>query len=542
MNFAFPNFGYLFHDIKKYLEFDSYQRFQKFISLENNLNKLVLKITSNSLEALDDQSVFCLLDSKNFIYLDECLRKNVICFAQMGDHLLMNLENLGFSNNEFLFFISKDLNIRKFYSLIVSRFFNLFTNFGDQLKISAITGTNGKTSSTFFFKQIMNGINFPAASIGTLGVCFDQENNFFYKEEGITTPDQSKLQQIIFDLCSKEGVFNFALEASSHGINQERLSGLPALKSVCFTNFSQDHLDYHLSLEQYWSVKKRLFDEIACSKKTFACINLDDERSEILKEIALKRSLNLITYSSEQDAMIKLKNFDITSDFKLNIEIEILKKIFKFKLDSPAFFQISNLMAALSCVLAHLSDESEFFFEDIVKIFEEKYYHSRIHEKIIHSPPGRAELIRFHQSLIIVDYAHTPEALETVLLDLRKIYNNFKILTIFGCGGERDRGKRPLMGEKALKFSDFIVITSDNPRGETQEQIFFDITENFIDFSRVARIDERKDAILYGIEKLKKNEFQILLIAGKGHESFQFFENGRKENFNDFDVVKKLIE
>ena len=375
--------------------------------------------------------------------------------------------------------------------------------------IIAVTGTNGKSSVANFFYQILKLNKIPVASIGTLGV-FSQN---YKKKINLTSLDPLSLHKIL-QILAKKKINNVILEASSHGLDQRRLDNLN-IKTGIFTNLSHDHLDYHKNMKSYLSSKMYLFDSLL---KRNSKIITDEDNKEfvILKKIANRRNLKKITIGTNK-GKIKILNNKYKNN-KQNIQISINSKIFNIEVPLIGYFQIKNLLmavlAALNCGL------------------NEKKIFSQIQK--IKPTSGRLECVKnlSNNSIIIVDFAHTPDALEKSLIALKNQFKK-KILIVFGCGGERDKKKRYVMGKIAAKYCYKIFVTDDNPRNENPKKIRSSIIKGCK--KKAIEIANRKKAIKTAISELKSN--QLLLVAGKGHEQTQDYGN-KIITFSD----KKLIK
>ena len=381
--------------------------------------------------------------------------------------------------------------------------------------IIAVTGTNGKSSVADFYYQILNLNNKKVASIGTLGV----KSKDLKVNLSNTTIDPVKLSKILSNL-KKQSVDNVIMEASSHGLEQNRLDGL-LYNTGIFTNLSQDHLDYHKSLKNYLKAKLYLFENLV--KKRGNVIS-DDEIPEFkkIKKITSNKNLNLYSLSDKKN------NFQYFShEFKG--EAQILKiiynsLIYKIKLNLIGKIQLKNILMAI--IAARKSDI------DIKKIF-------KIIPKI-KPVEGRFERIGKikNKSKVILDYAHTPDALKTCLTNLKEQFPDKKISLVFGCGGNRDKDKRAKMGKIADIFSDKIYLTDDNPRFEKSNKIRGDIKKG-VKKQKIYEIPNRAKAISGAIKQLKTGE--ILLVAGKGHEKIQDL-GVRKIFFSDKKTILNAIK
>lgn len=498
--------------------------------------------SKDALKNADQNIIFCLLNKKNYSFLFELLNyENIFCFA--SEEIIELSKEININLNKFnnLFLIKKDFKITKIHALLTNQYFNFKKN---QINAFCVTGTNGKSSSVFFSKQIMNSFGFNAAQIGTLGISYEDDNSFRQISKiQLTTPDSFSISKIIDDLNKNHNINNFFIEASSHGIDQDRVMGIyEIIKSIGFLNFSQDHLDYHITMDEYWNSKKKIFVETKDLDIIYS-INLDDKKSNELKDFFHFNNLRFLSFSQlNNKADIFLKSFFLDEDYVLNIELVIFKNIFSFKLKSIAFFQISNFMMAVSFLIIKLINDNG---DNAANEFLIKYNKYKINEKIFLAPIGRCDVINFKKknALIIVDYAHTPEALSQIIKDIKFVFDskNYKILTIFGCGGDRDKEKRPLMGYNASINSDFVIITSDNPRNENPDDIISQILfgANQSNKNNFLAIIDRKKAIEFALKE-KIDEYKIIIIAGKGHESGQIIGDQVIE-YNDIEFVKNFL-
>ena len=400
-------------------------------------------------------------------------------------------------------------NVRK---LLAETSFKIYKNRPKNL--IAVTGTNGKSSVSDFYYQILKLNNKKVASIGTLGVKSDGINF----DLSNTTIDPINLGKIL-DKLKKRGVQNVIMEASSHGLEQNRLDGLIFNLGI-FTNFSQDHLDYHTSLSNYLKAKLYLFENLI---KKSGHIITDDKLPEFnnIKKISLKRNLKL--HKINNDNPFKILSHSYQGETQV-IKIEHKKSIKVIKLNLIGKIQLKNILMAIIA-----AKESNLSLDRIFKVLP----------KII-PVEGRSEKIGRikNNSKVILDYAHTPEALKTCLLNLREQFKYKKISLLFGCGGNRDQNKRSKMGRIASKYSDKIYLTDDNPRYEDPKKIRKDIKKG-INNKKIIEISDRSKAILKAIKNLNSGE--ILLVAGKGHEKIQDLGN-KKIYFSDKKVILDSIK
>ncbi|MDD9336891.1 MAG: UDP-N-acetylmuramoyl-L-alanyl-D-glutamate--2,6-diaminopimelate ligase [Rickettsiaceae bacterium] len=379
----------------------------------------------------------------------------------------------------------------------------------------AATGTNGKTSVVSYCRQLYTLLGIPSCSIGTIGVeCsggldLTSIQEILDKSPALTTPDPLTFRHILHKLA-ENGTKYLAFEASSHGLEQQRLLGIK-VDAACFTSFSQDHLDYHKNMDNYLLAKLKLFTD-NLSQTGVAVLNSEIEQLDYIKSYLQERNIKFLTVGMNGDLKIIDSTICTYNGQKYN-----------FTTDIVGSFQATNLLIAV--MMVHLTG---FPFEQVISKLPQ-----------IKAVKGRLE--RVANSNIFIDYAHTPDALEKSLLELKKIKSNKGLLkVIFGCGGNRDSGKRALMGEIAAKIADEVIITDDNPRNEDPKFIRQQIIQGIISITnRYIEINNRKIAITETINNLQEDD--ILLIAGKGHENYQIIGN-KKLPFSDFDIAKEALQ
>jgi UDP-N-acetylmuramoyl-L-alanyl-D-glutamate--2,6-diaminopimelate ligase len=377
--------------------------------------------------------------------------------------------------------------------------------------IAAVTGTSGKTSVAAFTRQIWATLGIPAASIGTIGVVSPQGEKY----GSLTTPDPVELHRTL-DQLAGEGVTHLALEASSHGLDQHRLDGV-RIAAGGFTNLSRDHLDYHPTLEAYLAAKLRLFEDLVAPKGT-AVIDVDDCYAGQVVEAARKRGLKIMTVGVGGDD-IKLVSGAIDG-FAQVVTIAYGGKTYKVKLPLVGAFQVQNAAVAAGLAIATGSDPAR-VFASLDKLVGAK---------------GRLELAGAKNGApIFIDYAHKPDALKKALEALRP-YASGKLTVVFGAGGDRDVGKRPIMGRISAENADRVIVTDDNPRSEQPAAIRAAILAAA---PGATEIGDRAQAIRAGIDSLQKGD--VLLIAGKGHETGQIVGD-KVLPFSDHDAVAAVLQ
>ncbi len=376
---------------------------------------------------------------------------------------------------------------RRTLALMAARFF------GNQPETTvAVTGTNGKTSVASFTRQLWTDLGYASASLGTVGVVSPRGTKVLRH----TTPDPIELHRILADL-SAESVSHLALEASSHGLQQRRLDGV-ALKAAAFTNITRDHLDYHSSFEDYFAQKLRLFTDLLPAGAT-AVIDMDSPGSMEVADAARANGLEVFGVGRTGEH-VRLVSAEIEG-FAQRLTVEHSGQAYIVLLPLVGAFQASNALVAAGLAIATGSSA-----DDVLPRLE-----------CLRGATGRLELVGMAPSgaPIFIDYAHTPDALDKALDALRP-YAAKKLFVVFGCGGDRDHGKRPQMGAVAAEKSDMVIVTDDNPRSEDPALIRDEI---LVAVPRGREIGDRAAAISEAIRMLRKGD--VLLIAGKGHETGQ---------------------
>ncbi len=384
---------------------------------------------------------------------------------------------------------------------------NFFENPQEKIFLIGVTGTNGKTSVSYFTKNILNLLGFKCGYIGTL----------FYETDRIipaleTTPSILKVASLLKEMVDKD-FKACVIEVSSHALHQDRLLGL-FFDIVAFTNLSRDHLDYHKDMEDYYQAKKKLFKEYL-KENSKIVISLESEYGKRLAE-ELKDFSPLLVNNEEIKCEI------LNKKSRLSFKIKIKDKEYEIPTQLLGDYQAKNLATTLGILLA-----MGYRIEDLLEPI-----------KKLKNPIGRLELVaEYKGAKIFVDYAHTPEALAEALKSLSSIKEN-RLIVLFGCGGNRDKGKRPLMGKVASMLADGIILTSDNPRFEDPIKIIEDIKKG-INSSKLCKIiPDRKSALEFAIKNLQKGD--VLLVAGKGHETYQEIKDKRYP-FSDQEEILKII-
>lgn len=397
---------------------------------------------------------------------------------------------------------------------LVGEFANRFyTKPSDNISVCGITGTNGKTSCADFIAQVMS-VDAPCGLLGTLGSGIYPN----LKETGFTTPDAIACHRWLADIKSKNAVYA-VMEVSSHALMQGRVSGIH-FNSAVFTNLSRDHLDFHGDMESYESAKAKLFE---FPKLKNAIINIDDAAGRNIVG-KLSDDIHCVRYGMDSS----FKPDVIGSELKLDqhgLSMQVSTPWGKGQLTSPVMghFNASNLLAVLSVMLLQGIE----FNEALNRLSK------------VESVAGRMQRFGGDNSpLVVVDFAHTPDALEQVLNSLRQ-HTQHNLWCVFGCGGDRDKGKRPLMGAIAEAKADYVVLTNDNPRNENPEKIIEGIKAGMNGNENISIEDDRHNAIHFAISQAQAGD--VVLIAGKGHEDYQLIGD-KKYPFNDVEEVKQQLE
>ena len=386
----------------------------------------------------------------------------------------------------------------------------------------AVTGTNGKTSTSHWIARLLSALGHPCAAIGSIGCFLGSEK---IPSPALTTPDAASAQRLFTDLVSR-GATAFAIEASSIGLEQGRLSGT-AIHTAIFTNLTRDHLDYHGSMENYEAAKAILFDwpRLKC-----AVINVDDPAGRRFAAKTLGRGVRTIA-CTVQDAeapqgaeLMSARNIRAASD---GMHFDVLWQGATYSVQSRVvgLFNVSNLLGVAAAAIS-LGMPGRRVFEALAGL---------------EPPAGRMQTVSVEGApLCLVDYSHTPDALEKAIAAVRPIARARKgrIWTVFGAGGDRDKGKRPIMGEIAARDSDEVVVTSDNPRSEDPAVIADEVAEGARRHRPVEVILDRREAIIAAV--CRADEADVVLVAGKGHEDYQEIQ-GVKHHFDDVEVIREAF-
>lgn len=465
---------------------------------EKELELDILKITSNVSDVIAGSLFFAV---KGFsvdgnIFISEALEKGAVAIVT---------ENNEVKANGCVIFVE---NIRKALAYASNVFFNKPS---EKLCIIGITGTNGKTTTSYMLAHILSQSGIKCGIIGTNGVVVGN----VYKEISNTTPDSVSLHSILAEMVDA-GVTHVVMEVSSHSLDQDRVWGI-RFKIGVFTNLTVDHLDYHGNMEKYLASKLKLFEQ-----SDICVANKDDGFSEYFVGFK-KENCSVFTYSAHANADYRAENIHIGNDGnKFSVKVFNVTP-YDVSQQINGFFNVYNALAAFASA-------------NILGIVPETI---SLAISSFSGVKGRMEKIVTPKGFeVIIDYAHTPDGLGQVLSSIRS-YCKGKILTVFGCGGNRDKSKRPLMGKIAVALSDKVIVTSDNPRNEDPEIIIEDILAGIKNNLNVLCITDRREAIRKALSLAKMND--IVLLAGKGHETYQIV-NDIKYHLDEREEIKSFFE
>ncbi|MBP5618258.1 MAG: UDP-N-acetylmuramoyl-L-alanyl-D-glutamate--2,6-diaminopimelate ligase [Clostridia bacterium] len=379
----------------------------------------------------------------------------------------------------------------------------------DRLKLIGVTGTNGKTTTTYLLKSVLEQLG---KKVGLIGTIHNMIGERVIPTEN-TTPDAHQLHSLFREMADA-GCEYVVMEVSSHALDQERVCGLHFAAAI-FTNLTQDHLDYHGTMENYLAAKKKLF-----LRTDLAIVNADDAASQAITE---GLTCPVATYGIERPATYQAKGIRYLPD---GVVFELLggTDIARVTLKTPGRFSVYNGLAAASCLLS-----LGFGYEQTAACLSNAA-----------GVPGRAEVVPLGRDFtVILDYAHTPDGLENILKTVNEIKRG-RLVILFGCGGDRDATKRPIMGKIAADLADFCIVTSDNPRTEEPEAIIRDILEGMKGTSTPKKvIVNRRDAIRFALENAEPDD--MIVLAGKGHEDYQIIGT-TKHPFDERVVIREILE
>lgn len=472
----------------------------KYELISGNVDIDVANISYDSRKVIEGSMFVCIKGANvdGHDYIKEAIKKGALAIV-IDEELELKSRNITLIKVE---------NSKIALASLASSFYNKPSK---EINLVGVTGTNGKTTVIHYIKDILEANKKRTAIIGTLGYEFEEKEANIEKVNP-TTPEALELQGLFREFKNK-GAENVIMEVTSSALAKYRVENCNFNVGV-FTNLSQDHLDEHGTMENYKNEKIKLF-----KKCSIGIINLDDKISE---EIIKKATCKILTYGINKEADIRATDIKYKNDsvlFKVNFK-DVTKEV---EVNIPGKVTVYNVLAAIGgCIGLGVS------ISDIVKAMPNIKYVS-----------GRLEMIKNSANKsVIVDYAHTPDALERLLMMARETIQG-RIISIFGCGGDRDKSKRKVMGMAAGILSDYCIITSDNPRSEEPMRIIEDIEEGMLSInSTYEKIVDRRKAIERGLKLLKDED--LLIIAGKGHENYQIIGKERI-HFDDREVVKELL-
>ena len=470
---------------------------------KNNIN---IKGLSENSKEIKNNYIFFLKNTKNFKkkYIVEAINKGAKVIIYKKTKTL----NLSKFQEQSLFYEVDD--IAKSMSEISRKFFNIKKN---SIKIYGVTGTNGKSSVASYISQLLTKNNEKCGIIGTVGSGIYPN----IKDSNLTTPNIINICKTIYTFC-KKGVLNLAMEVSSHGLSQNRVNGLH-FNTVIFTNLTNDHLDYHKNMRNYFSAKLKLFTE--CNNKN-KVVSIDNYYGKKIFNM-YKKDKNIKTVSLYNNAANYYASNILYSKDGINfcINSKYGKKNTKIKLYGE--FSVENILLAIASIVKNKKDYCFF----LKKIEDLKPLQGRLNKYVKKNFP-----------IVFIDFAHTPDAFQKTLVSIKKHFPNTDLITVFGCGGERSSSKRKIMGEIADKYSNEIIITNDNPRNEDPREITNQIVSGICKNSNFKVIHDRSEAICNSVTSENKNK--IVLILGKGHETEQIIEQD-KIYFSDKEEVQKAF-
>lgn len=392
---------------------------------------------------------------------------------------------------------------------------NYYNEPSKDLKVIGVTGTNGKTTTTHLIQAILQEAGKKVGIIGTLYTRIDDYEHII----GHTTPEALDIEQFM-DIVRDHKGEAVVMEVSSHALDLGRVSKIN-FNAAVFTNLTQDHLDYHKTMEEYKRCKLKLFQQIPSEENCFCIINADDAYAADFIDASGKLAY---TYGIDQPADVKASNLN-TGLKGTKFKVKYKDGSFDIKINLIGLFSVYNALAAIAFALR------DGIAPAVIQSALQK----------VKGVPGRFEQVDAGQDFtVIVDYAHTPDGLENILKTARQLVEK-RLITVFGCGGDRDKTKRPLMGEIAARYSDFSVVTSDNPRSEEPEAIIEDIIPGVerVSGARYAIIPDRREAIRHAVNLARQGD--MVIIAGKGHETYQLVK-GQVFDFDDRVVAAEYLK
>jgi len=466
----------------------------KFIGIKNYKECEIDSLTCNSTEKFDNSIYFCINGFKQdgHLYAAEAIKNGAICLV-VEKYLDLPITQILVENTRYAM------------SYISSVFYNTKNS---KMKFIGITGTNGKTTTTFLIREILTKLNKKVGLIGTEGVFI----NSLMLPAMLTTPDPINLHRLI--RCMEDNGCEYCvMEVSAHAIALNKIDTIN-YDVVGLTNITNDHLDFFLNMDNYIKCKSSLFSSKYAKQ---AVINLDSKNA---KQIAKNADIPTLTFGKDGSNKLISVETDLQGS---NFKIEVNQKQYTISTNLIGEHNAYNLLMAIT-VLTGLNFE----IKEILSVIKTTNF-------II---PGRLNMLKVDANFnVVIDYAHTPDGIKNVLKALKAISGS-KIITVFGCGGNRDKTKRNDMGKVAVALSDYVVVTSDNPRDENPEMIIDDIVRD-INSKKMVRITDRRSAIEHALSIAKEND--IVAILGKGAETYQEI-NGIKKQFSDYEVVDNYFK
>ena len=482
------------------------------------IRNLIDEIDYIELVNLEDMSY----EIEGISYNSKKARPNDIFICLTGEHVDGHeYAEEAAANGAVVFVVERRLNIDVPQIVVssteemIARISSIFYgNPSRKLNIIGVTGTNGKTTVTHLIQKLYEANGQKCALIGTLGHKFSSDDS--YHDAKHTTPQAPELQDILFNINEK-CIDNVVMEVSSHSLVQHRVDYVD-FNGAVLTNLTQDHLDFHITMGNYFKAKALLFAQLVAGD--FAIINSDDKYADAFMGV-ISPTVSTYTYAVNKDADVRAKDVIFEHD-GASFTCVVKGKEYKTKLAMNGMFSVYNILAAITTALA-----LDFDIEKSIRVLEK-----------IPGVAGRFEIV-VNKPTVIVDYAHTPDGLENVLKAAREITpKNGQLICIFGCGGDRDATKRPQMGEIAERLADKVIVTSDNPRSENPQQIITDILAGIKKVNDVIVEPDRELAIKEAYKLANAND--VVLVAGKGHEDYQILA-AETIHFDDREKVREIF-
>ena len=468
------------------------------LETRGDMDTEILSVTSNSREKTDHGLFFCIPGARfdAHAYAPEAVKNGSVALV-VERFLDVDVPQVKVSN------------ARAAMSRMAAAFYG---HPARQMRLVGVTGTKGKTTSTYMLKSICEHAGFKCGLIGTTGNLIGQKRI----KSNYTTPDPIDLQRDLRQMAD-EGIQVVIMEVSAHAIDMHRLDGME-FEVGCYTNLSQDHLDYFHTMDNYFETKKLFFTSGMVRNAT---LNVDEETTQ---KVLADLSIPHLTYGIAAAADLFARDIEISEDgVSFEIQLQGMHHI-PVKLHMTGMFNVYNAMAAASCAMVMGIDAADISGGLAA----------------ITSVPGRIEMLPTHTPYrVILDYSHSPDALSNILRTVREFAKK-RVIALFGCGGDRDKGKRPIMGEIGGRLADLCILTSDNPRTEDPQTILMEIEEGIRKTGKPYEvIENRREAIRHAMEIAQEGD--IIVLCGKGHETYQEI-NGVKHPFDEKVVVQELLQ